>query len=270
MAKPKIYLYAEALMHIRQLTLHASLETDKNEHTEVLISSDKHIITVLHDGESSSIYLPTQISGTANVTFPFEKKTEISIRLQIDDTEELKATSDDSSGLEVPWCAVDLSEKTSLRCKKCSIELLHTGRVKGWKDLPSDHWADLMDVWFCHKPHEGHSPDAHAAEAKGFSANSKIEAHVGVGLVDVVSFVLHRDDCSNLQVSCRHVIAFSERSHGGKERDFSISFTRVLLIQFLIQLPHSKFSSTTLYKVAASCDKMAGRLQTRHKPPISS
>lgn len=203
MAKPKIYLYAEALMHIRQLTLHASLETDKNEHTKILISSDKHIITAIHDGESSSIYLPTQISGTADVTFPFDRKTEISARVQIDDAEQLKAGSDDLAGIEVPWCATDLSETTSARCKGCTSEILEGGKVITWKDLPSDHWADLMDVWFCHKPHNDHTPDHHAAEAKGFSAKSKITAQPRTGLVDAVSFMLHRDDCSSIQVSLR-------------------------------------------------------------------
>lgn len=188
-------------MHIRQLTLHASLETDKNEHTKIFISSDKHIITAIHDGESSSIYLPTQISGTANVTFPFDKKTEISARVQIDDSEQSNSGSDDFAGVEVPWCATDLSESTSARCRSCTSEVLQPGKVTTWKDLPSDHWADLMDVWFCHKPHNDHSHDHHAAEAKGFSAKSRIAAQAGTGLVDAVSFLIHQDDCCGIQVS---------------------------------------------------------------------
>ena len=201
MAKPKIYLYAEALMHIRQLTLHASLQTDKNEHTKIFISSDKQIITAIHDGESSSIYLPTQISGTADVTFPTEKRTEISARVQIDDADQLKAGSEDLAGVEVPWCATDLSETTSAECKCCKSQLLESGKITTWKDLPSDHWADLMDVWFCHKPHNELSNDQHAAEAKGFSAKSKIIAHPGTGLVDAVSILLNQSDCAGIQVS---------------------------------------------------------------------
>ena len=201
MPKPKIYLYAEALTHIRQLTLHASLQTEKNEHTKILISSDKKIITTLHDGESSSIYLPTQISGTADVTFPMEKKTEISVRLQIDDAEQLRSSFDDSSHVEVPWTAADLSGNITIRCKHCGAEILHSGKVTTWKDLPSDHWAEFMDFWFCHKPHDGQSPHDHAAESRGFSAKSKVVASQGVGLVDAVSFLLCQDDCLNLEVS---------------------------------------------------------------------
>ncbi|EXJ88670.1 hypothetical protein A1O1_05601 [Capronia coronata CBS 617.96] len=199
MPTPKIYLYAEALTHIRQLTLYASLETEKNEHTKILLSSDKKIITAVHDGESSSIYLPTQISGTAHVTFPIDKKTEISARLQIDDAAQLKAVSDEPGGIEVPWTAGDLNEGTSIRCKSCHGVVLRPGQVSTWKDLPSEHWAELMDFWFCHKPHDNDSAHQHAAESKGFSPTSKFTATPRVGLVDAVSFLLHEANCSKLQ-----------------------------------------------------------------------
>ncbi|KAI1622402.1 ubiquitin-conjugating enzyme E2-binding protein [Exophiala viscosa] len=214
MPNPKICLYAEALTHIRQLTLHASLQTEKNEHTKILISSDKKIIAAVHDGETSSIYLPTQISGTVNATFPTDKRTEISVRLQIDDQFPASGEAAGGETVEVPWSAGELSRETAIACKKCGTEILAAGKVGVWKDLPSDHWAELMDLWFCHKPHDDHghghghehggqSDDtvAAAAEAKGFSATSKVaDARPGTGLVDVVSFLLHRDDCANVQV----------------------------------------------------------------------
>ncbi|EXJ78012.1 hypothetical protein A1O3_09171 [Capronia epimyces CBS 606.96] len=198
MSNPTIYLYAEALTHIRQLTLHASLQTEKNEHTKILLSSDKKIITALHDGQSASIYLPTQISGTAHVTFPIDKKTEISARLQIDDLGQLKPDIDESGGIEVPWTAGALTANTAIRCKDCGADVLQAGRVTVWKDLPSEHWAELMDFWFCHKPHDN-STHEHAAESKGFSPTSKFTATPRVGLVDAVSFLLHEEDCPNVQ-----------------------------------------------------------------------
>ena len=249
MPKPKINLYAEILVHIRQLTLHASLETDKNEHTKILISSDKHIITALHDGESAGIYLPTQISGTANVTFPYDRKTEISVRLQIDDkdVDQLRPPDDSVSGVEVPWSAADLSEPESvvaIECKGCAEVVVDSGTVSVWKDLPSAHWADLMDVWFCHKPHDEHSEHDHAAESKGFSAKSKIVASQGIGLIDTVSFLLNRDDCRGLDVSqwrkCRPFVTFPLAQ---RKRPFSLILRDVQLIWFLIHSPQNDFSS---------------------------
>jgi hypothetical protein len=202
MPDPKIVLYAEALTHIRQLTLHASLQTEKNEDTKILLSSDKKIITALHDGESSSIYLPTQISGTAHVTFPIEKRTEISTRLQIDDVSQPDSAKQDAGGVEVPWSAASLQESASLSCNQCDACILPAARAISWKDLPSENWAELMDFWFCHKPHEnGESSGDHAAQAKGFSTRSKLDASSGVGLVDVVSFLLYGEDCTNVEVS---------------------------------------------------------------------
>lgn len=226
MSKPKILLYAETLTHIRQLTLHASLQTAKNEHTKILLSSDKKIITALHDGESSSIYLPTQISGTAHVTFPVEKKTEISTRLQIDDVAHLSSAKEESGGVEVPWSAVSLQENSSFCCSQCGADVLLPMTPVAWKDLPSENWAELMDFWFCHKP-QSQQPahDQHAAEAKGFSAKSKAVASSGIGLVDPVSFFLFRGDCVNVEVSRDHPANYSNETHPvhdrRKERSFS-------------------------------------------------
>lgn len=222
---PEIYLYAEVLTHIRQLTLYASLQTAKNEHTKILISSDKKVVTVLHDGETAGIYLPTQISGTANVTFPLERRTEISARVQIEDLDELSALTEEPTGIEAPWSATDLTTNTSLKCKACHEVLLDAGQIASWKDLPSENWAELMDFWFCHKPHENTiDPDHdHAAEAKGFSTTSKITAVSGTGFTDVVSFLLHSSNCKGLNVSqitlaCAYYLPFYGRK---KEADHS-------------------------------------------------
>jgi ubiquitin-protein ligase E3 D len=197
---PQIYLYAELLIHIRQLTLHASLQNEKNNDTKILLSFDKKVITVLHKGESASLYLPTQISGKANITFPTKKETDLSARLVIEDESELvKAIDGREEGINVPWCAKDLGETVVVECKNCANVLVEAGKVKEWKDLPSENWADLMDLWFCHKPHEVGVEDA--AASKGISAESKPSVAPGVGLVDVMSLLLHKEDCKGVKVS---------------------------------------------------------------------
>jgi len=206
---PEIYLYAEILTHIRQLTLYASLQTIKNEHTKILVSSDKKIITALHDGDSSSIYLPTQISGTAEITFPLDKKTEISARVQIEDIADLKSSLENANHIDVPWSASDLESEVGLLCKDCGCSFLAECTVSTWKDLPSANWAELMDFWFCHKPHShDDNQDDSAAAAKGFSARSKLAVSPHTGLTDTVSFLLHADDCMNLKVRGRPMFTF--------------------------------------------------------------
>lgn len=205
---PKIYLYAEILSHIRQLTIYASLQNEKQEGTRIDVSSDKKLVTVVHDGESQSIYLPTQISGTAQVTFPLERKTEISARVQIDDLNEWK--DQQSTGIESPWTATDLSSETSIQCKSCHAQILPAGKVTTWKDLPSENWAELMDFWFCHKPHDdAQTEDDSAAQSKGFSAKSKLAISQGIGMTDLSSLVLHSEDCERVKVRLFHFLVHS-------------------------------------------------------------
>jgi hypothetical protein len=229
---PEIYLYAELLIHIRQLTLHASLETEKNEHTKIFLSSDKKIVTALHEGENASIYLPTQISGTANVTFPLKRRTELSTKLQIEDLHQLELAFEASSDIEVPWPASRLTNQTSVLCRECSNVVVKSDTVKEWKDLPNENWADLMDMWFCHKPHDHHENEEEAAESKGFSSKSKLQVASGVGFVDLLSFLLDPTDCSDIEVSAS--LSFSS---GNKERDLPVSH-EILLARDLIQLPN--------------------------------
>lgn len=193
---PKIYLYAELLVHIRTLSLHASLQTEKREGTKVDVSTDKRIITVSHDGETQQLYLPTQIKGDASVTFPLQKTTDISARIQIEDEHEWKCSI--SNEIEAPWMSSDLTSDTSIQCRHCHAIVLDSNKISQWKDLPSENWAELMDFWFCHKPHEDTTESA--AEAKGFSSQSRLAVVPGTGMTDLISIVLHASDCTNVKV----------------------------------------------------------------------
>lgn len=197
---PKIYLYAEILTHIRQLSLHASLQTAKTEGTKVDVSTDKKVITVEHDGETQKLYLPTGISGTAQVIFPIVKETEVSARIQIDDEHEWKCNINNE--IEAPWMAADLTKDNIIQCRQCKATVLPHGAISQWKDLPSENWAELMDFWFCHKPHDESSNGVEdAAQSKGFAAKSKLGVTRGTGMTDLTSIVLHHGDSQNTKVS---------------------------------------------------------------------
>ena len=190
-----INLYAEVLTNIRQITLHASLQTTRNEQTQIEISSDKYVITVSHDGESASLYLPTQISGTANVTIPTEKKKELSLRLAIEDTSGLKPASGDRGQL-APWVAEELTSQTSFSCKGCNTLLLAPGKIMEWQNLPSESWHDMLDYWHCHK--HGEAEDI-GSPAQGENVGL-VCVRPSLGLVDNTLFLLHPEDCSGTMV----------------------------------------------------------------------
>jgi hypothetical protein len=195
-----IFLYAEVLTNIRQVTLYASVQTaETTEETVLHIASDKKRVTVREGDITSGIYLPTEISGTADVTIAEGKKKEISVRLEIGDTSELLPRDDESTAIEVPWSAQDLTSQTSVQCKQCHATIVAGGKVREWKDLPSENWAEMMDFWHCHKPHD-EATDGDAAEAKGYASKSQLAVFPGTGLVDTVSFLLHKSDCTGLKV----------------------------------------------------------------------
>ena len=198
-----IYLYAEILANIKQVSLYASLQTTKNEKTKIDVSSDRRVVTVLHDGQSANIFLPTGIAGSAEVTIPAEKKKEVSVRLEIEDLAGLSSANDYQSQNNYPWLAEDLSVETVIRCANCEATLIDQGTITTWKDLPSEGWAEMMDLWHCHKPHD-HGPqtkESAAAGRKGYSASSRLIATEGTGLIDVSTFLLAREDCRHIQVS---------------------------------------------------------------------
>ena len=212
-----IYLYAEILANIRQVSLYASLHTDKNEETTINVSSDRRIVTVSNGDDRASIFLPTGIGGDAQVNIPTEKKKEISIRLEIEDVAGLPSADELRCRNEYPWLASDLHTETQLRCKSCGKEIIKPSDIVMWKDLPSEGWAEMMDLWHCHKPQEEHTssdtPDA--AEKKGYASNNRVTAARHTGLVDICSFLFDRQDCNNVQVC--------------NSRNFDVSFPVVLV-----------------------------------------
>jgi ubiquitin-protein ligase E3 D len=198
---PIIYLYAEVLANIRQANLYASLKTEKNEHTTINIASDKKTITVTHDGETASIYLPTEIGGTAEVSIPVDRGKDMSLRLELADIKNMPAF-EDVLGNEEPWSAKDLGPNTLIRCRACKAELLTNELPLDFKDLPSGNWAEMMDFWHCHRPHDAGpcQEDAMTAHSKGYGSSAKLKAAPGIAFLDSGSFLFAEQSCRNIEV----------------------------------------------------------------------
>lgn len=55
---------------------------------------------------------------------------------------------------------------TSFVCTSCSLPLVQAHRIARWNDLPSEHWAELLDAWMCH--HDQRLTDHAQRAAHGF------------------------------------------------------------------------------------------------------
>lgn len=52
-----------------------------------------------------------------------------------------------------PYSALDFRthRPATLACVECAAQLADLSRVSKYNDLPSEHWAELLDAWMCHQ-----------------------------------------------------------------------------------------------------------------------
>lgn len=209
-----IHLYAEHLLNIRTLSIQANLSTVSNTETKARLSADGKILTLSHEGESACITLPINLSpkrqSNITLTIPAVPWRELNFRLSLEEREDvakgtgvLSRDAPVESGNVVPWSATSLSAETEICCKVCGAGIVPRGRVREWRDLPSEGWAEMMDFWHCHKPPEpqGTNGHDHGGLAKGYGIASQIALRSGIGMVDVTEFLLAAEDCRNIRVS---------------------------------------------------------------------
>ncbi|KAH7123914.1 ubiquitin-conjugating enzyme E2-binding protein [Dendryphion nanum] len=207
-----ITLYAELLLHIRTVTLFASLQTVHNKATKAQLSADGSSITITHEGASATICLPIKADGggDAALTLPAQPPSkELSLRLQIEEKEGteflVNLQAEERKVNVVPWDGASLNklDEPEVRCKNCRGTILSKDKISEWRDLPNENWAEMMDFWHCHKPDEhhlhDHSHDDTMAQ-KGYAASNRLSAISGVGFVDLVSFLLKEQDCDSVNV----------------------------------------------------------------------
>lgn len=197
-----IHLYAEHLLHIRALSVQASLSTASNSSTRATLTADGRQLTLSHADATASIELPARAAehGDGALTMPAAPRKELSFRIRLADDADPIAGGKGSSeqGNIVPWSANELDLDTEICCAACSTVFVGRGMIRVWKDLPSEGWAEMMEFWHCHKPEVAH--DHNHGDDRGISATSRLAVESGVGLVDIVDFLLAKEDCTKIQV----------------------------------------------------------------------
>lgn len=236
-----LHLYAELLPNIRQITIYVSLpeSTAFDEiRPNVQLSESRKAITVSLPAPFQDITETMKLPARASYPYKRDLETqganrivktsggnrEFSLRVHVDDNDEVLAPRDELIDDFVPWTADKMSGSTRIRCRHCDQQFLGSLSASTstsdqneenneswiWKDLPSGNWAEMMDFWHCHKPdpHEGHEKDEketalriedETAHTKGYGADSQVVAISGTVLVDVATFLLAESDCIGLE-----------------------------------------------------------------------
>lgn len=201
-----ILIYAELLSNLRQVSVKASLTSPSDSTTNAEVSDDGSRIRVRHNGAVETLILPTSVSIYSTLPLPAEGFRELSWRLPVP-AAQTEVTRFSAESQSVPWGATDINVGSPICCRNCTSVIVPEGTIQTFKDLPSENWAEMMDFWHCHKPHDHAADDHHKHDndqtlfKKGYGANSAIAAQPGVGLVDLISFMLSESDCSRLLVS---------------------------------------------------------------------
>ncbi|KAF9450605.1 hypothetical protein P691DRAFT_810009 [Macrolepiota fuliginosa MF-IS2] len=48
------------------------------------------------------------------------------------------------------------SNPTTFICASCSLPLIHSAKISDYRDLPSEHWEELVEAWMCHSDQKLH------------------------------------------------------------------------------------------------------------------
>lgn len=197
-------IYAEYLPNIGQISIHVSLASTLSNQTTIRLNSGCDTVILRHYSDEISCLLPYQVATNTSIQIPHlePNSRHFSLRLQA------KRISQDviaNFEEEAPWSAGTLDCQSDFVCRLCK-EARVVGPIKLWRNLPSEHWVEMMDFWHCHKP--GSATDDSLVEEdefKVYAASNKLTARRGVGFVSKLYFVVHTQDCLEFEVSHAHM-----------------------------------------------------------------
>lgn len=230
----KTRVFAEFRPNINIVAITISLATPATRSTLSRLSKDRSQFCVQHSDEEFTISIPAEVSSQADQRSygSFQPEERVVAR------ELPRFTQATVHQTFVPWSAPALGNEIELICQSCNSTILPRETVKIWKDLPSEGWAEMMDLWHCHKPNEHDHGDGNATASKGYSASSKLTAKSETGFVDVMSFLFTKGDCTGVQVGRFLSISYSDSHYLGKQEKSLRGWPRSTFNgRALIQLP---------------------------------
>ncbi|UKZ79601.1 hypothetical protein TrVFT333_007359 [Trichoderma virens FT-333] len=180
-------IYAELLSNIRQVSVRATLSSPSDATTKAEILDDGRRIQIHHQGEVRALDLPASVLVRSTIPIPENSSQDLAWRLPVPATE---------------------THLTRFSAEN-HHNIVQPGRIKSWKDLPSENWAEMMEFWHCHKPHDHEHHDGENLSKRGYGANSAITAQPEVGFVDLTSFLFSEADCDGLSDGSAYQQQFS-------------------------------------------------------------
>ncbi|PFH55523.1 hypothetical protein XA68_18120 [Ophiocordyceps unilateralis] len=195
-----IAVYAELLPNIQQVSIAATLSSHSDDSTSAEVTDGGCCIRIRHRDRAQAVELPAAAAASAALALPSIPCSNLAWRLPVAALHP-RSLPLAPENQEIPWASADLKMGSAVSCRQCGNDLVWRDQVNIWKDLPSENWAEMMEFWHCHKPHDDGNSNHGALADRAYGANSAIAARPGVGFVDVTSFMFFESDCHDLLFS---------------------------------------------------------------------
>ena len=192
-------LHLESLHHIDSSVIRLQLCSPRNKQTALRLSADGKTLSLHHDDQQSTVGLSVRLSSEVDFEQYLPESPSLHSTLKPEVVSSTAQTHINNQH-DVPWSAHDLDANAEFICSTCDAVVVELESIRDWRDLPSEGWAEMMDLWHCHKPDEHEHEHDHAGQGKGYASNSKLLSRPGVGLVDTLGFLLSEENCSNVKV----------------------------------------------------------------------
>ncbi|KAF7965287.1 hypothetical protein HWV62_35354 [Athelia sp. TMB] len=159
----------ENLNHVLAFLTIPNLSPGATAHARVLspmLSSDDRSQIIIESGDrqsSSELDLPVRTSSRKVELQPQRGHYELKLPTTLDSRNQ--AASSDASPL-YDATQLSASKPTSFICASCSLPLIQAAKISSYRDLPSEHWEELVDAWMCHADQSLH--EQVAKRGRGF------------------------------------------------------------------------------------------------------
>ncbi|KAH9908733.1 ubiquitin-conjugating enzyme E2C-binding protein [Xylariomycetidae sp. FL2044] len=267
-----ILIYAELLSNIRQVSVACSLPTPSSDITRASVNSDGLRLTVTHDGLERSLELPSRVAVRSQLPISSQGSKTLSWRLPLASIHKgPQHAVFRPENAPIPWSASDLEAGAGISCRTCKSDVVRAGTLKTWKDLPSENWAEMMEFWHCHKPHDHIQEDDDHLTSRGYGASSRISAQPGVGFVDLTSFLLSKTDVSESAISMPSSSLKPENSSGTPNRLDSSPELKGVSVRCRtcnsdLGIIHEETFSTSLYKWQVAITRQRPTEESKNAP----
>lgn len=175
--------YHETLRHVLVFVAVSGIPVDTELQAEVLPTSSSGTEgdwLVIRSSWASSppLSLPVRvIPGKKDVQI---RQGHYELKLGIANPQAARSSSPDEPTPLMSAEQLLSSKPTSWSCISCSLPLVHCPKLFKFRDLPSEHWEELVDAWMCHADQTLHN---HIAKhGRGFWPEDS-EALVGGGYI---------------------------------------------------------------------------------------